>query len=125
MADGKFIIIPFRCAKCGKELEAHVDATPGFSAGWQTAKCPHCGLEQGDGKGSFPARVLRTIERVGPKYSSGPTVISKQATQALSAVDVPASRKRTCGGEEQGVPFALMVAFGMEMAHELGYGSTE
>ena len=52
---------------------------------------------------------------VGSKYSSGPAVISKQATKAFSAADVLASRKRSWGGEEQGVPFALMVAFRMEM----------
>ena len=51
---------------------------------------------------------------VGSKYSSRPTVISKQATKAFSTADVPASRKRRWGGEEQGVAFALMVAFRME-----------
>jgi hypothetical protein len=40
-------------------------------------------------------------------------------------VDVPASRNRTWGGEEQGVPFVLMIALGMEMANELGQGSAE
>jgi hypothetical protein len=59
------------------------------------------------------------------KISSGSAVISKQATKAFSAADVPASRKRSWGGEEQGVPFALMVAFRMEMANELGHGSVE
>jgi hypothetical protein len=32
---------------------------------------------------------------------------------------------RSWGGEEQGVPFALMVAFRMEMRNELGHGSVE
>jgi hypothetical protein len=62
---------------------------------------------------------------VGSKFSSGPTVISKQATKAFSTADVPASRKRTWGGEEQDVAFALMVAFRMEMGEEIGHGSVE
>src|SRR3954451_8922903 len=57
----------------------------------------------------WPAR-----DPVGSKYSCGPAIVSKQATKALSAADVPASRKRSWGGEEQGVPFALMIAFRME-----------
>jgi hypothetical protein len=48
-----------------------------------------------------------------------------QATKAFSTADVPASRKRSRGGEEQGVAFALMVAFRMEMGDELGHGSVE
>ena len=62
---------------------------------------------------------------VGSKYSSGPAVISKQAAKAFSTADVSASRKRSWGGEEQGVSFALMVAFRMEMGDELGHGSME
>jgi hypothetical protein len=57
-----YIVIPFDCQACGKKLEAHVDSAPGFRSGWYLAKCPNCGLEQGDGRGSFPAPVLRTIE---------------------------------------------------------------
>ena len=63
--------------------------------------------------------------RVGSKYSSGPAVISKQATKAFSAADVPASRKLSWGGEEQDVAFALMVALRMKMGGELGHGSVE
>ena len=62
---------------------------------------------------------------VGSKYSSRPTVISKQATKAFSTADVPASRERRSGGEEQGVAFALMVALRMKMGDELGHGSVE
>jgi hypothetical protein len=62
---------------------------------------------------------------VGSKYSSGAAVISKQAAKAFSTADVSASRKRSWGGEEQGVSFALMVAFRMKMGYELGHGSVE
>jgi len=62
---------------------------------------------------------------VGSKYSSGPRVISKQATKAFSTADVPASREGNWGREEQGVPFALMISFRMEMGDELGHGSLE
>jgi len=64
-------------------------------------------------------------ELVGSKYSSGPTVISKQATKAFSTADALASRKRIRGGEEQGVSFALVVAFRMEMGDELGHGAAK
>jgi hypothetical protein len=69
--------------------------------------------------------LLHVSDPVGSKYSSGPAVISKQATKAFSTADVPVSRKRSRRGEEQGVPFALMVAFRMEMGDELGHGSVE
>jgi hypothetical protein len=77
------------------------------------------------GNVAFFLPFSRTINPVGSKYSSGPAVISKQATKAFSTVDVPANRKRRRGGEKQGVPFALMVAFRMEMGDELGHGSVE
>jgi hypothetical protein len=73
----------------------------------------------------MPDNKWARLLAVGSKYSSRPTVISKQATKAFSTADVPASRKRRWGGEEQGVAFALMVAFGMEMGDELGHGSVE
>ena len=56
---------------------------------------------------------------VGSKFSSGPTVISKQATKAFSTADMLASRNYSRSGEEQRVFFALMVAFGMKMGDEL------
>jgi len=53
------------------------------------------------------------------KYSSGLAVISKQAAKAFSTADVLASRKRSWGGEEQGVPFVLMVAFRVETTNSV------
>ena len=73
----------------------------------------------------WPSALEVPTVLVGSEYSSGPAVISKQATKAFSAADLPASRKRSWDGEEQGVPFALMVAFRMEMGGELGHSSVK
>ena len=52
---------------------------------------------------------------VGPKYSRGSAVVSKQAAEAFSTRDAsPASRGRR-GGHEQGVSFALMISLGVVM----------
>ena len=65
----EYIVMPFDCENCGAELEAHVEAIP-KSVEWQysarghhLAKCPKCGEKQG-GESGFPARVLKTVERV-------------------------------------------------------------
>ena len=62
---------------------------------------------------------------VRSNYSSGSAVISKQAAETFSAADRAATCKWSGRGEEQNVPFALMVTFRMEMRDELGYSSLE
>jgi len=66
-----------------------------------------------------------TSNPVGPNYSSGSAVITKQAAEAFSTADRPASCKWSGCGEEQRVRFALVVAFRMKMGDELGHGSVE
>ena len=62
---------------------------------------------------------------VGSNYSSGSAVVTKQAAEAFSTADRPASCKWSGCGEEQRVRFALVVAFRMKMGDELGHGSVE
>ena len=53
-----FTMMSFTCELCGKELEAQVAVAPGYSAGMDQAKCPHCGLVQG----MFPGKVMNVVE---------------------------------------------------------------
>ena len=54
-----YSVIPFECYKCGKKLAAKMEYTSGFGKGGHQAKCPACGLVQGE----FPMRVIEVLVR--------------------------------------------------------------